>query len=41
VRHQLFHALPRLGVVTVHADPCGHSGGDPHHLTAHHRVIAG
>lgn len=35
VRHQLFHAQPRLGVVTVHVDPCGHSGDDPHRLTAH------
>jgi cation diffusion facilitator family transporter len=36
VRHQLFHTLPRLGIVTVHVDPCGHGGEDPHHLTAHH-----
>jgi divalent metal cation (Fe/Co/Zn/Cd) transporter len=35
VRHQLFHALPRLGMITVHVDPCGH-GGDAHHLAAHH-----
>jgi cation diffusion facilitator family transporter len=36
VRRQLFHALPRLTVVTVHVDPCGHGGDDPHQLTAHH-----
>jgi cation diffusion facilitator family transporter len=36
VRHQLFHALPRLGIITVHIDPCGHGGDDPHRLTAHH-----
>jgi cation diffusion facilitator family transporter len=36
VRHQLFHALPRLAVITVHVDPCGHGGEDPHQLTAHH-----
>jgi cation diffusion facilitator family transporter len=36
VRHQLFHALPRLGLITVHVDPCGHGGDDPHRLTAHH-----
>jgi cation diffusion facilitator family transporter len=36
VRHQLFHTLPRLGGVTVHVDPCGHGGDDPHGLTAHH-----
>lgn len=36
VRHALFHALPQLAVVTVHVDPCGHSGVDPHATTAHH-----
>jgi cation diffusion facilitator family transporter len=36
VRHQLYHALPRLGIITVHVDPCGHSGEDPHRMTAHH-----
>lgn len=36
VRHQLYHALPRLGIITVHVDPCGHGGEDPHRLTAHH-----
>jgi cation diffusion facilitator family transporter len=36
VRHQLFHALPRLSIITVHVDPCGHGGEDPHRLTAHH-----
>jgi cation diffusion facilitator family transporter len=36
VRHALFHAHPRLALITVHVDPCGHSGEDPHHLTAHH-----
>lgn len=36
VRHELFHALPRLSVVTVHVDPCGHSGEDTHELNAHH-----
>jgi divalent metal cation (Fe/Co/Zn/Cd) transporter len=37
VRHVLFHAQPRLGVISVHVDPCGHGGADPHALTAHHR----
>jgi cation diffusion facilitator family transporter len=37
VRHTLFHEMPRLCVVCVHVDPCGHSGGDPHSLTDHHR----
>jgi cation diffusion facilitator family transporter len=41
VRHHLLHALPRLGVVTVHVDPCGHSGADPHGLAAHHDATAG
>jgi cation diffusion facilitator family transporter len=36
VRHRLFHALPRLRIITVHVDPCGHGGEDPHRLTAHH-----
>jgi cation diffusion facilitator family transporter len=35
-RHALFHALPRLSVITVHVDPDGLSGEDPHHTTAHH-----
>jgi len=37
VRHALFHAQPKLVVVNVHVDPCGHGGEDPHSLTAHHR----
>ena len=36
VRHALFHALPRLAVVMVHVDPCGHGGTDPHAAVAHH-----
>jgi len=36
VRHALLHAQPRLAVVTVHVDPCGHGGEDPHAPTAHH-----
>ncbi len=41
VHHRLFHNLPRLGVVTIHADPCGHGGVDPHQLTAHHKLTIG
>ena len=37
VRHLLFHAQPRLAVINVHVDPCGHGGADSHGLTAHHR----
>jgi cation diffusion facilitator family transporter len=37
VRHLLFHAQPRLAVVEVHVDPCGHGGPDPHAVIAHHR----
>jgi cation diffusion facilitator family transporter len=37
VRHALFHAQPRLAAVTVHVDPCGHSGEDAHKLAAHHQ----
>ncbi|NTU85533.1 MAG: cation transporter, partial [Chloroflexales bacterium] len=36
VRHALLHAVRRLAVVGVHLEPCGHSGADAHHLTAHH-----
>jgi cation diffusion facilitator family transporter len=36
VRHALFHAQPRLAMVNVHVDPCGHGGEDAHNLTAHH-----
>ncbi len=37
VRHRLFHAQPKLASIIVHVDPCGHSGGDLHRGTAHHR----
>lgn len=36
VRHDLFHELPRLTLISVHVDPCGHGGGDPHVANAHH-----
>jgi cation diffusion facilitator family transporter len=36
VRHALFHALPHLALVNVHADPCGHGGTLAHERTAHH-----
>lgn len=35
-RHQLLHHVRRLESVTVHTNPCGHDGVDPHALTAHH-----
>ena len=34
-RHRLLHDLPRLAHVSVHVDPCGHSGADHHSPTAH------
>ncbi len=37
VRHRLFHTQPKLASIIVHVDPCGHSGGDLHRGTAHHR----
>lgn len=40
VRHALFHAQPQLGVIGVHADPCGHGSADPHALTAHHDLTS-
>jgi cation diffusion facilitator family transporter len=35
-QHDLLHELPRLARVTVHVDPCDHSGSDHHAATAHH-----
>jgi cation diffusion facilitator family transporter len=37
-RHAMLHAVPRLTDVTVHVDPCGHDGHDPHAELAHHDV---
>ena len=39
VRHALLHAQPKLAVVNVHVDPCGHGGADAHVLTAHHASL--
>jgi cation diffusion facilitator family transporter len=36
VRHALLHAQPKLAVVSVHIDPCGHGGEDAHGLVEHH-----
>ncbi|HMO57105.1 MAG TPA: cation diffusion facilitator family transporter, partial [Roseiflexaceae bacterium] len=36
VRHELLHQIPYLSVVSVHVDPCGHSGNDHHADLAHH-----
>lgn len=38
VRHALHHDLAHLAQVSVHVDPCGHSGIDHHATTAHHYV---
>jgi cation diffusion facilitator family transporter len=35
-RHAMLHAVPKLATVTVHVDPCGHDGRDPHATLAHH-----
>ena len=35
-RHAMLHAVPKLSSVTVHVDPCGHGGHDPHADLAHH-----
>jgi cation diffusion facilitator family transporter len=35
-RHAMLHAVPKLASVTVHVDPCGHDGHDPHAPLAHH-----
>lgn len=34
--HQLLHEIPRLTSATIHVDPCGHDGRDPHEAAAHH-----
>jgi cation diffusion facilitator family transporter len=39
VRHALLHAQSRLGLVTIHVDPCGHGGTDAHEITAHHESL--
>ncbi len=36
VRHALMHSQPKLAVINIHVDPCGHGGKDPHNVTAHH-----
>lgn len=40
LRHGLVHAEPRLSLITVHVNPCGHGGDDPHTMTAHHSQLA-
>ncbi len=35
-RHAMLHAAPKLASITVHVDPCGHDGTDPHADLAHH-----
>lgn len=40
VRHALFHAHPALADASVHVDPCGHGGNEPHIATLHHRQMA-
>jgi cation diffusion facilitator family transporter len=39
-RHAMLHAVPKLAGVTVHVDPCGHDGHDPHADLAHHEPRA-
>jgi cation diffusion facilitator family transporter len=38
VRHRLLHDVPRLTQVSVHVDPCEHTGIDHHAATSHHFV---
>jgi cation diffusion facilitator family transporter len=35
-RHELLHRVRWLASATVHTDPCGHGGGDPHAAVSHH-----
>ena len=37
-RHDLMHAVPRLASATIHTDPCGHDGLDPHQAASHHEA---
>jgi len=39
-RHRLLHDVARLTQVTVHVDPCVHSGADHHIASAHHSASA-
>jgi len=39
VRHRLFHALPALVEVTVHADPCECESSIDYHPTRHHGYL--
>ena len=39
-RHALLHEVPHLATAIIHADPCGHSGADPHADLAHHTGLA-
>jgi cation diffusion facilitator family transporter len=40
-RHALLHEVPHLSTAIIHADPCGHSGADPHAELAHHGGLDG
>ncbi len=40
-RHALLHEVPHLASAIIHADPCGHGGGDPHAGLAHHSPTTG
>ncbi len=35
-RHAVLHEVTHLASAIIHADPCGHSGDDPHADLAHH-----
>ena len=39
VRHALVHVQARLSLITVHVNPCGHGGDDPHTAIAHHNQL--
>jgi cation diffusion facilitator family transporter len=39
--HALIDTIPRLGSATIHADPCGHDGVDPHDQLRHHAASRG
>ena len=39
-RHALLHGVPHVASAIIHADPCGHAGGDHHADLSHHDARA-
>ena len=39
VRHDLFHAIPKLDEITIHVDPWERQADEFHELTSHHEAV--